>query len=356
MNNKILLFTIHPVSTLSPSGYYNFLSCRLRGILSANHFSRLLPLSPSIRLGSAIHKLFECAFKGMITNENELNLTWENIITNIEKEMINNRLESHLIPLASNTRYYEVKKAITLHAVQDMISNIKTGTKNAHFDSEKSFKTDDGKIVGRIDLIKKKDDYTEIIDFKTGEILEGHLENAKPKKEYEFQLKMYAALYFSVHQLWPDKLILTGLNQQNFEITYKPQECLTLLDQAKKELIDINERIDQGTKPEDFAQPSSDSCKYCFYRPGCDKYWNTREDANGWPFDALGEIKEKKRLGNGYYKVVISQNAREISVRGLSERHDFLINDVHKMLLCNLGKDTSIRNFIETPLTTGYVL
>jgi CRISPR/Cas system-associated exonuclease Cas4 (RecB family) len=352
--SRELLLSINKVNRLSPTQYNEIKLCRLRGILSANHNLPLLPFYPSMHLGQAIHSLLEFAYKGMIKDEKELNQVWTSIIGDIEKDILKNKLESHFVPLENSVRQFHVKKIIAFNTVRKLIKDYDS-SKKSQYETERFFQTEDGKIVGRIDLIYEKGDDAEIIDFKTGEIFED-LQELTPKKEYQIQLKIYAALFFLKKGIWPKKLILAGLNQPHIEIEYKPEESLNLLDKVKEELSQINKLRTEGLIIDEFAQPSVQSCRFCGYRPGCSVYWNNRKEEAGWPLDFWGDIKEKKRLGNGFYKVVLLDNSREINIRGLSDRHVFLAKDINKILICNVGKDTSINNFIELPMTTGYVL
>lgn len=341
---------------ISPTTYCNLRSCKLKGILSENHYPPLLPISPVAYLGSIIHRLFELASKGKISNTDELNKTWTNLIEQTEEKISKNPLEAHLVPLESNTRNFEVKRIMAYNAVQKIISNKKTDAKTTEYISEKWLKTEDGRVVGMADIIYQNKKYVEIIDLKTGIITEEINNNTTVKQDYQIQLKMYAALYFLSNGFWPNKLIIEGLNKQKYEIAFEPKECLDIINNAKKEFYEINIGIENGNTPKDFANPTKDSCKYCIYRPSCKEYWSKRENIDSWPIDIRGVYKDKTRLGNGYYKIDITDKDRKISIRNLSERHSFLESNFHKLIFCDLGHDTTIDHYIETPFTTGYVL
>lgn len=358
MNNSLPSVAICPVARISPSTYCNLQSCKLKGILYANHFTPLLPASPSTRLGSAIHVLFELAEKGMVSDdEHGLECAWKSEIERVESKMIANKLEAHLVPLELSAANFDVKKIIAFNALRSFTQRtVHVKPKTTNIEPEKWVETDDGKVCGRIDLIKKYDKHVEIIDYKTGNIADNSSDGFTPKKEYQQQLKLYAALYFVTSKIWPSQLVLVDLNQKRYEVDFTPDECMTLLERTRKELEEVNELIDVGCAPEDFAQPSPGSCRFCTFRPACCKYWEKRSGGNGWPLDVCGDIKEKKILGNGSFKVVIADRGGEITIRGLSQRHSFLNNNIHKVLFCNLGQDTSDNHLVEMPLTAGYAL
>jgi len=356
MNNRIFPLKINKIQHLSPTIYSKLNLCQLRGILIANHFPALLPTSPAAQIGIAIHKLYEQAIIGNVNSDKDIEKIWTNIIKIIENKMKKNPLESHLVPLESSARNFEVKKIIAFRTVKNMMNNQKNGKKTSYYESEKWLETDDGKIVGRIDLIKKKGNNIEITDFKTGRITNKETGDSTPKKEYKLQMRMYAALYFNQYNVWPNKLTLEGSNKQHYEVRFNPDECIQIIERAKNELDAINVLIKKGKKPDYFSQPSEESCRFCTYRPACEKYWKIGSNSNKWPIDIIGVIKKKTRLGNGFYKITISDNSNCVTIRGLSKRHRFLNTNVNKIVICNVRSDTSPDHFIETPLTTGYVL
>ena len=170
-------------------------------------------------------------------------------------------------------------------------------------------------------------------------------------------MKLYAGLYHEVKGDWPVKLSLIGIDRQKYSISFSQEECAELLDKARKLIDETNELIEAGLKPEDFANPSPAVCKYCSYRPACKKYWLSRECSDKWPFDVIGQVKEKSVLGNGFCRVSISNNGRESVIRGLSvKRHKFLNKDVNDVLFCDLRQDALEGHYIQQLLTTGYSL
>ena len=344
---------IKPVSRISPSRYYSFTICRLKEILAANRKFPLLPVSPAARIGSVVHKIIEIANTSGIENEKRFNDLWQIEINKCEESMINNPIEKHMVPLEETASNYEIKKLMALKMISSIFNEDwkKVPNQKEKF-HEKWLETKDKRIGGKIDQIQKTTEGAVIIDYKTGNVVNGI--NGELKEDYILQLKLYAGLYYENFKTWPVKLLLAGIDQSLHEIPFSPSECKVLLDQARNLLSETNNLISKGLSEEDFASPSPAACKYCLYRPGCKKYWQKREDAAEWPVDIIGCVEEKGFSGNKLGRIVIKQGEAKYVVRALSSRHSFLYGTKKNILMCNLGNDTSINHYIEQIMTTGY--
>lgn len=355
---NIELAPLKPLSRIYPSRFFSLQQCSLKEIWASNAQQHLLPCSPSAYVGTAVHKLFELAFQGKINDEAALTNCWEGEISRLEEEMVANPVEKHLVPLEMSAYNYEVDKILAFKMARSLFNNNAPRRRidTPRSDVEAWVQTSDGKVGGRIDFIKETDAGIEIIDYKTGS-LTTESSNGIPREEYLKQIKIYGALYHAMHNVWPTSLSLVGLDQSKFTIEVNESECSALLEEAKKCFDDTNELIKEGLKPEDFTNPSPEACRYCLYRPACNKYWESRREDGKWPIDITGRIKNKKILGNEYCRVVVETNTRDVAIRGLStERHTFLNTDIKDILFCDLGRDTSDGFYVEKPLTTGYVL
>jgi CRISPR/Cas system-associated exonuclease Cas4 (RecB family) len=355
MVNTLHQLSIVPLKKISPTTFYKLQECKLNGILTENHFPALLPISPSARIGNVIHKLLNLASQGTIRDNAELDELWGRLVYRTETRMLQNQLEAHLVPLELSARNFEVKKIMAFKNVRNNFGK-NMANNSIRRQSEKWLQNDEGTIVGIADIINETNGYVEIVDIKTGFITEQTENGAAVKSDYKLQLKMYAALYFLSKGCWPDKLIIEGLNNQRHEIPFEHNECLGIIDDAVKVLNEINYKIENESQIEDFANPSIESCKFCVYRPSCKSYWKKHDPFEGGSADFCGELKNKILLGNGYHKIILAYKDREISIRGLSDRHKFLEHDSNRVMLCNLSLDVLNDHFTENPLTTTYIL
>jgi CRISPR/Cas system-associated exonuclease Cas4 (RecB family) len=346
-------FPLKPLLRISPSRYSALRSCALKEIWASDRQPPLLPASPAAHLGVIAHKLLEMAFAGRLADEGAMQACWEKEMQQYEYEMRNNPLEQHLIPLASHASNYRVKQIMAYNMVRPLLREVGQGAKTGKSAVELWVQTEDGKIGGKIDMVKHTNEGISIIDYKTGMITDPH-QDGDIKDDYKIQIKMYAALYFISHGNWPDKLILMGLNQYEYSIPFDREECLVLLKSAIDYFDDLNSRIEAGLDADAFATPIPETCKYCVYRPACKSYWTIRGQ-NGWPSDFEGVIEEKQVLGNGFFKVKLDNEGEIAVVRGLSpDRHVFLNSVSGKAMFCNLGKDAVQGYYKEIPMTTSY--
>lgn len=348
------------ISRISPSRYFSLLQCPLREVWSSSRQTALLPLSPAARLGSIVHKVLELTARGRIKAERNLLSTWDWVAGKVEKEIEESPIERHLVPLHRSAYRYEVKKRMCFALAQKML---RTGLRRevagtgSKVESEQWLETDDGKVGGLVDLIVHHSEGVELIDYKTGGVLEEKGGNDRLKQEYTTQLALYAGLYYEVYGVWPVKLTLKTLDGTANDVPFDRDGSLHLLRSVKEKLNEINRMIKAGVDPEQLACPSPEACRFCAYRPACKKYWITRNGDEDWPLDISGELVQKKTLGNGLLRVVINTGDRNVAIRGLSpERYGFLNGNVKKVLFCNVKNDSSEHFYIQAPLTVGYSL
>ena len=353
---KFTELPLEPLPKISASRYLSLKQCPLKEIWASSR-QPLLPCNPAAYLGTAIHRMLELVFQGRISNMDELSYLWDNEIERLEKEMLENPVEKLFVSLRMSILNFEVKKLLAFKMIKPLLKKSpqrnNSGLKRS---TEAWVRTANGKVVGKIDLVKELNSEIEIIDYKTGPLTAGST-SGSAKEEYLLQVKIYAALYHAMHGKWPVRLTLVGINQETITIDVDSEECAKLLQEAVKNLDDINELIEAGLKPEDFAQPSPEACKYCLFRPACSKYWGVRSEDGNWPTDARGIITSKTELENGLFRVVVNTIAGEIAIRGLSpERHSFLKDDIESIVFCNLWNDKADGFFVEKMFTISYAL
>lgn len=356
-NEQVLTrIALEPLRSISPSQYHSLKSCELRGILTGNHRAPLMPISPAARVGQIIHKLLEMVALGQITDEKSMQSAWEEALEEVEQQMKENPMERHLVPLEHSANGFETKKKLLFAMIKKLEKSRGETRKIAKIpaiESEAWYESEDGKVRGKIDLVRYTDSGAEIIDYKTDPKEYGSDESLRP--EYQDQLKMYAAIFHSKKHEWPIRLVLVGINQKEYEVKFGENECARLLNDATSDLDKINQKIAAGTTPEEFAKPSPESCRYCPFRPACAAYWKSRRDTADWPSDVSGEVIENELLGNGLRRIVIASGETKVAIRSLSpDRYGFLDRRVKKVVFCNLIPDKTENSYAESPLTVGF--
>lgn len=347
---------IKPFKRISPSKYFALNSCLLREVWGANYeIPKLLPSSPTIRIGIIAHRMLELTIRGKVHNESDIKNAWDEEVLAIEEEMKASWIESHLIPLSRHAKQYEVKREKCFFMAKSLLRNTYQGQKYADVQAEVWVDTPDGKVGGRIDAIREVNGNIQIVDYKTGNIFDVDCPGEVIKQEYQQQLKLYAAMFFIKRGKWPSKLTVVALNQMEYDVQFNEDECMNLLDNAIKNLEQLNTEIVGIKNYEDIAKPAADTCKFCPYRPACMAYWKERNDSDEWPADCCGEVAEKKLQGNGLLTVVIKNQQENYIVRGLSpSRHVLLQKNISKLCLYNLIRDPVKGCYRQDLLTTCY--
>jgi CRISPR/Cas system-associated exonuclease Cas4 (RecB family) len=359
--SKILATPLQPLKRISPSRYASLKSCPLREVLASTPgIPKMLPDSPEAKLGTVIHKLLELAVKGSISDLASASAFWDTEVSRIENEMASNPLEHHLMPLSRKCRNYEVKRSQCFLMVESVLSTVsKSAGRAQEFPSgmgtEIWVESPDRKVGGKIDAVRENHGI-EVIDYKTGAVLQEVSDPLSIREEYKTQLKLYAALYFLTFEKWPSRLLIVGLSSEEHGIEFDHEECLVLLEEAVKRFDQINESIKKGFAWEDLANPSPGACKYCPFRPLCKAYLETEKEGQGWPVDVVGTVQTRTLLKNGL-RVTLVSNGKSCSVRGLSaERHRILEDAKADVIILNLYRDTSPNCHLESPMTVCYEL
>jgi hypothetical protein len=319
-------------------------------------------------VGSIAHAVLQKVASGSIKAQEEIQLAWEANEKDIENKLSGSWIEHHFVPLSLSARYYEVKKKQCLKLAKSLISHglpYKSTRRTRRDTVEKWYETPDSMVGGYIDKILDTPEGDVIVDYKTGKVLEDETgTRATIKEAYSEQLKLYAALYYTKHKTWPASLMIISLDCQEYTISFTPEKCLDLLNNARQLLLDINYLIEKGTLNNidlvygKLARPSPLNCQLCLYRPACKSYWVTRDEAPNsyWPNDICGVVTDKRLLGNGLLLIKINGSGKEHIVRGLHpSRHIALTGLKNNTIVCSLRHDRG-GSYSETNLTTIYMI
>ncbi|MCE5285178.1 MAG: PD-(D/E)XK nuclease family protein [Pelosinus sp.] len=342
-----------PLTRISPSRFLSLKNCPLRELLTANgKRDPLLPGSPSAKIGTLIHNLIEDTSKGFIRNEEEMLEKWEMKISEIEHTMRKSSLENRFIPLRIHAHNYDVKKESCFALIRNLIGFKQySGKALGLTKSEVWVESPDKQVGGFIDLVRQSSSGIHIVDFKSGTVFDEQW--GIVKLEYVLQLRMYAALYYKKFKVWPARASVIGLDCYEKDVDFIPDECILLIEQAISLLRDINEKLLLGQN-QALANPTPNSCRYCGFRPACDKYWETKSEHPLWPIDVRGFISEIKPSNNGKLTLKIRDMDSFFTIRGLDNTIDDIPKIGAKFSIYNLGRDTVPGCFYATNYTVGY--
>ncbi|MEO8232540.1 MAG: PD-(D/E)XK nuclease family protein, partial [Ignavibacteriota bacterium] len=287
------------IQRISPSQYISLRNCPYKSLLAeAMDNKPLLPFSANAYYGIVLHKLLEQISKREIRNEEEFNKSFMVEVRSVEDKLIDLSY-NFLVPLQKKVKDFTMKKILLKEHMQNVYEK-STSPSSVKFYSENWYESNDKLIGGKIDLVIDENGYIRIIDFKTGAISEGVLDDygevyIDVKEEYKEQLKLYAYLYFEKTGKYPDELSLVDLMKQKYIIEFTEDDCKSIAIDAKKLLKDANNSI-ECKKFE--AKPSEVNCKYCLYRPACSYYLNYLSETFSTN-DVVGTILRVEQFQNG---------------------------------------------------------
>lgn len=362
MIQKLRAYTLRRLNRISPSQYYSALSCPYKLVL-ANSFSfePLLPINANAHLGSIMHKMIELISNGTITDEQSFSENWRNLINRKENELKGKGL-LNIVPLKYFVTDFALKKNQLRNILQSKKDKIDRRSKNAikHYHPEKRLTNPDNTIAGIADLVITNEDSATIIDFKTGKIYTEDIDEYGAierivKKEYEFQLKLYAQLYFLMYGTYPTSLFLVTLENDFVEIPFTRNECQDTYQQAVSFLSTTNNLIKTG-QLELLAKPAEENCKYCLYRPACTYYSNWLESNFQLVNDLTGTLKSVIFFNNGSLGLQLEADNKQILINGLQGafKNDFERALNKKIKIYNVRKNKQSINATATNSTITY--
>ncbi len=365
---------------ISPSGFTALSLCPLRAACIAAGQPTLLPQSPASTTGTISHKVLEAAGRAKASSEADTFIkVWDEIAEVEEAKMQLNTLQRRFIPLRQHDLRYEVIRwqtcqrasFISQRALLTKRSPL-AGYTQSHY--EEFIQSSDGTIAGVIDFVQETQQGAILRDYKTGTIWDdSHVQlNGHPavKQEYQVQLKLYAALWWTKTGMWPLRLELVPLDCDPIEVIFDHAEYLALLESAQATLANTNDHIRkvlQELPPNatTLATASPSICRYCSFRPGCPAYWNARgaisttEVTYDWPVDIRGTLQKKQMLGNGLLMLQLQTEQGDIALvhlsAGLTSYPDLAnVHDGDWIEIYNLSSKDGEKLFSETKLTAAY--
>jgi hypothetical protein len=296
------------------------------------------------------------AGKGLVTSKVEIEHQWETQLSLAEERLRQNWFEQQLVPLSRSVPMFEVRKLQTISLAEGLLEN----RKHAHGPQktggfEQWVETKDKLIGGRIDQILRTATDIVIRDFKTGSLTLGG--TTEIKDEYVTQLQAYAGLYFETNGNWPTKLELVPLQGAPVEVKFNQQDCLSLLERARQELISTNNTLSVSTSDADIATVTEE-CHFCQFRPACRKYLDSTGTSKR---DFSGILEKVLSFRNGTRGIVARhpETKKEFTLIGLNmrpERHPALEQPFQggMIFVFNAAGRQDAATFIESELTTIY--
>ncbi|MGB1050838.1 MAG: PD-(D/E)XK nuclease family protein [Chitinophagales bacterium] len=313
--NSLEQIPLAPLDRISPSKYTSLKACAYRVILENTYGNPLLPYAPHGHFGTVVHEAIRAVLKGSVKTTEEFNQKWQDLIV-VEENKLVERGFDFMVPLKKSMKKgYSLKKM----QVRSLLNRPESTTTDAR--SSVSFKhepevlleSQDGLIAGRADLISTVDSFVRITDFKSGKIL---ADEGDVKQDYEDQLKLYAYLYYSMYDRFPNELVLVDLERNVYQIEFTESDILEAGEEAKRMLSATNSLVSLGNKQE-LAEPSHDNCSFCLYRPACEYHWELPNTEDNFYANIMGTLEEVKIFRNGNVNATIITNENRVVVSNI---------------------------------------
>jgi CRISPR/Cas system-associated exonuclease Cas4 (RecB family) len=318
-------------------------------------------MNANAHFGSVTHKMIELISRGIIFDEESFGKHWRDLISKKESELTNKGL-ANIVPL----KYFVTDFALKKNQLRNILQNKKgkvdgnSQTSTSSFSPEKKLANPDNSITGIADLVVKNGTSINIMDFKTGKIYTDSIDEYGGteqiiKKEYEFQLKLYAYLYFLMYEAYPTSLFLVTLENIFIEIPFSEQECEGIYNEAISLISTTNSHIN-SRRFELIAKPSKENCKYCSYRPACNYYSDWLALNHQQVNDLTGFLTKVTLFNNDSLGLQLQVGDDKVLINGLTgssmEGFENLLNK--KITLYNVKKNKQSLNATANHFTIAY--
>jgi len=238
--------SVTPLEHTSPTRNEELRECFLRVVFQSDkNYSHIWYVSTHALLGSIAHKLMELVTHGDFDDvgENELdkeiNKCWQELVQNEVKNLKDNIMSK--VPEPVKWPKYALKMVaacrfasrIASQRQQQPIYLIAPSMEPPK--SEVWYEGYGGKLIGRIDFIRHTDSGLEIIDYKSGYVMQqeetgGYVQQLR--EGYKRQMLLYAALVHINEGQWPSKLIMESLIDGSHVVDYTPIESEKTVEEA----------------------------------------------------------------------------------------------------------------------------
>lgn len=269
--------TPQAVPAISPSLYEALLACPAKAVWYAHGSRDALAPHPAALLGTCFHAVMEALQKGRITGDaaerqNSARSLFDEVARQVHTDA--HPLLRVKFPSPQNLPYYNLLReraaAVAAQAAVGIDEQAEPRSQSSPL-SEERFRSSDGVIVGRPDLIDAG--RAEVVDFKTSQAVDDP-GVVSPREARQLRLYVYLAAEAG---LTIDRGTIVRGNGDVASTAITRAEAEYEASQARQSLTELNTRIANGDAFADLARPSPDGCRFCACLPLCDAFWETAE-------------------------------------------------------------------------------
>jgi RecB family exonuclease len=328
---------LRPLEYITPSSFEALSVCFLQAAFRADA-SYVTFQPPAIRLGRACHALLERVAKGSLfdlspdTWPDGLESIWQEEILTQEHALLASAQERHFGQAETWPKYTLQKARVFLKAeklLRYQFERRHYGTGYRRSASERPYHAYHGRLRGRADVVYESSRGIELIDYKTGNILDETVTGDTTIKEtFKQQLLLYAAMHHDCTGMWPVYGHVVPLTGKPITMEIDPVAAEHLAQSALQQMTLFNERISQIAQTNELASPSVASCRQCAYKVYCQAFWEFPFVPSEW--DSVAHLQivvrqmNQQRGGMGFLFRVIAGTLPEGEYACYSSRPDIL--------------------------------
>ena len=275
-----------PIPKTSPALNEVLRACKLRAAFQNDPmFTDVRVLSMYAALGTIAHRLLEVCARGDFDTVSRSSLSqsiaqgWDNLAAAEAHNF--SRLAIGPVPALPKWPGFALKKAGAVRAAtriaESRLEAMSGAAKSAraglgYTQSEVWQEGQGGRLVGRIDLIRRTRAGTELVDYKSGIVYETD-PSAEGSREirasYVRQILLYLSLIHEQEGKWPVKATIESLMDGAVDVEIDPEEVGKAASEAIALLDSYNVASSRG---EVVGSPTPANCRWCPYKPVCNDF------------------------------------------------------------------------------------
>lgn len=289
---------ISPLPHTSPAINEELRSCFMRAAFQTDpRFSNIRPISTLTVLGAVSHQLLEAACRGEFDNTTQDALL-EADIRNRWLELARDEMETlqtkafDTIPLPQQWPKYALRMVAACRAAFRIAARRNkrhVGDDTVLADKariEVWYEGCNGKLAGRIDLIRFTSSGIELVDYKSGAVMQqgdadGNTQQLQER--YERQMLLYASLVHENEGQWPTITVESLIDGPHL-LSYTPKASEETVAEALLLLDTYNHRASSGGVR---GAPDEDCCRWCSFKVFCREYLETVDESWSSPLKTV---------------------------------------------------------------------
>ena len=285
---------VTPLLKTSPGLDEVLRACRLRATFQNDPvFSGVRGLSTSAALGTIAHRLLEICARGEFDGVSSKSLPqaiaqkWDELAATEAQNF--SELAVGQVPPPTRWPGFALKKASAIRvatriaegrlgAVSGPVGAVMDGSIRTQ--SEAWLEGQGGRLVGRVDLIRRTKAGTEVVDYKSGIVydVDPSSDGAREiRASYVRQMLLYLSLVHEHEGNWPVKATIESLIDGPVDIEVDPGEVEKAVSEAMARLDSYNLASSRG---EVVGSPTPANCRWCLYKAVCSDF--LEESDHSW--------------------------------------------------------------------------